>query len=317
MSILTSLDLNLIIHKSRAALHFLTLFCFCKECDKIDYGDNMVKIGQYNTFIVNRKTDIGYMLDSQDEQVFLHINESMHTELNSGDELTAFVYIDGQGRTAATLAKALLTVDKPTFLVVKEINPALGIFLEMGISKDLLLSKEDLPQNLEQWPQVGNKLFVTLRVKGKMVAKRVTSSDYDNPENKLDVKQAYEAYVHRFIKDGIQVITENNVFVFVHNSQYKEQYRLGDKVEVKIIYESDKGYSGSLMPQKEEQMLFDANKIYAYLLKVDAMAITSNSTPEDIYATFKMSKKAFKRAIGHLYKERKILFDDEKTWVIA
>jgi hypothetical protein len=96
----------------------------------------------------------------------------------------------------------------------------------------------------------------------------------------------------------------------------KRKIRYGQEVEVKVTYHSEKGYSGSLVAQKEVAIYDDANTILSYVIRNGGMYLTSDSTPEEIDRIFKMSKKAFKRALGHLYKERKIDFVDGKTILV-
>lgn len=276
-----------------------------------------IYIGDVNHMVVNRKTDIGYMLDKGLDQVFLHNNESLHQELKAGDEVDAFLYFDNKGRLAATLKKPYITVTKPGFLKVSDVKEDLGVFFDMGIAKELLLSYEDLPNNRDQWPKVGDTLYLYLKVKGKLVAKLASKQDVLlKPEKELVLKSSVKGFIQRIGQEGANVLTEDGHFIFVHKSMIKESIRYGEEVEVKVTYLSEKGYTGSLAEQKEVQLFEDANMILSYLIRVEEMPLTSDSTPEEIDDVFKLSKKAFKRALGHLYKERKIIFEDGKTRLV-
>jgi len=276
-----------------------------------------IQIGDINRLTVNRKTDIGYMLDSSDGEIFLHNNESNYAVLKPGDHVEAFLYFDQKGRLAATLKTPIITVSRPGFLTVSDVNPSLGVFLHMGIAKDILLSKDTLPLSIEQWPQKGDKLYVTIRVKSKLVAKIASSEEIQlKPNTTLSVKDKVVAYVQRIGKEGVNLLTLEGHPIFVHHSMIKESIHLGEEKEVKITYISDRGITGSLIEQKEVSMFEDANRILTHLIRYGDLNLTSDSSPEDIYHTFQMSKKAFKRAIGHLYSERKIDFVDQKTVLV-
>jgi hypothetical protein len=285
---------------------------------KISKGDMMsIKIGETNQMVVVRKTDIGYMLDDEPELVFLHNNDTNHQILNPGDVVFAFIYFDNKGRVAATLKKPLIEMNRPAFLEVTAINPSLGVFLEMGINKELLLSKDDLPLDMSSWPQKGDMLYVSLRLKGRLVAKRCDLNEITlKPTEPLTLKQTVSAYVHRIGKQGVNLITKAGHVIFVHESLVKEPIRYGQLVDVKITYISEKGYSGSLGEQKEVQMHEDARNILSYIVRNGAMDLTSDSSSEAIYETFKLSKKAFKRALGSLYKQRRIDFKDNQTVLV-
>lgn len=274
-------------------------------------------IGEKQKLTVDRKTDIGYMLTSEQDEVFLHFNESLHQPLNPGDLVDAFLYLDHKGRIAATLKMPYITVNNPAFLTVKEVHPDLGAFLDMGISKDLLLSKDDLPFNTALWPIKGDRIFVVLYIKGKMVAKLATRADIVlEPKEELKVKDEVIAYLQNIGRQGLNFLSEEGHLVFVHESMYQGTYRLGQKVKINVTFISDKGAHGSLIEQKEVKIYDDANIILSTLIRQGDLDLDSNSSPEEIKQVFDMSKKAFKRAIGHLYKDRKIDFVDGKTILV-
>lgn len=274
-------------------------------------------IGENQKLTVDRKTDIGYMLTSEQDEVFLHFNESLHQPLNPGDLVDAFLYLDHKGRVAATLKQPYITINKPCFLTVRDVHSDLGVFLDMGISKDVLLSKDDLPYNTALWPIAGDRIYVVLYIKGKMVAKLATRSDITLvPEKALELKDEVDAYVQNIGRQGLNFLSEEGHLIFVHESMYQGTYRLGQKVRITVTFISDKGTNGSLIEQKEVKLLDDADIILSVLSRQGEMNLDSNSAPEDIKDTFDMSKKAFKRALGHLYKERKIDFIDGKTILV-
>lgn len=277
-----------------------------------------VKIGEIQRLKVDRKTDIGYMLTSDNDEVFLHFNESLHQPLNPGDLVDAFLYLDHKARVAATLKLPLLTVGKPAFLNVKDVHPDLGVFLDMGISKDLLLSIDDLPFNVDLWPTKGDKVYVCLHIKGKMVAKLASKSEITlEPQTKLNVKDEVVGYLQNIGKQGLNFITEEGHLIFVHESMYQGNYRLGQEVSVTITFISEKGNNGSLIEQKEVKIFDDANIILSKLIRYGNLDLDSNSSPEEIKKVFDMSKKAFKRALGTLYKERKIDFVEGRTILVS
>ncbi|VEU80476.1 S1-like domain-containing RNA-binding protein [Haploplasma axanthum] len=275
----------------------------------------MPKIGNINELKVLRETDISFMLDSDEGEIFLHKNESNYQKLKAGNVVSAFLYYDQDGRLAATLKTPLITTSKPALLEVGDIVSKLGVFLRMGISKDLLLSKDDLPLNKKEWPQVGDKLFVKLNVKGRLVAKIVDLKEVERKET-LAINDEKEFYVQRIGEQGLNLVSEDLEIIFVHNSMYRGNYHLGEKVVVKVIGESDKGYSGSLVKQKELLRFDDAEEIMNYLKRYKKLPLTSKSSSEEVNVYFDMSKKAFKRALGLLYKERKVDFTETETILI-
>lgn len=276
----------------------------------------MLDIGNINQLKVNRKTDIGYILTKGNDEVFLHINESYHRLLAPGDMVDAFLYFDGQNRLAATLAKPLITTLSHAFITVKDINHKLGIFLDMGISKDLLLSKDDLPNDTSLWPLVGEKLMTTVVYKNRLRAKLLFHELKTMEEPFLTSEDEVDAIVHKISESGLNLLTKNLDSIFVHHSQVRVKPRIGEVVRVRILTQTERGYTASINPFKEKLMIADADQILSYLLEHKTMDLDANSQPEDILTLFNMSKKAFKRALGNLYKKRFVEFREGKTILV-
>ena len=112
---------------------------------------------------VNRKTPIGYILTSDSEEVFLHNNEALY-ELAPNDIVEVFLYFDSEKRLAATMSIPDATKNNPGWAIAEDKVDG-GIFLNIGINKGVLLSKDYLPYDYKLWPQKGDKLFIILKEK--------------------------------------------------------------------------------------------------------------------------------------------------------
>jgi hypothetical protein len=278
----------------------------------------MLKIGEINQLKVKRKTDIGYMLTDGTEDVFLHFNETNHQTLQDNQTVSAFLYYDFKSRLAATLSSPIITVNRPDFVTVKEVNHELGVFVGNNISKDMLVSKDYLPYDFNLWPEKGDTLYCILKLKNRLVAKPLNKVEINlKPTTKLELHQHVDAFVIHAGKEGLNMITEEGHLIFVHHTQMRRVYRLGEQANVRIARIHEDGYSGSLIEVKEKMMDQDAQMLLDYLIQNGGkMPFTSDSDKDDIYETFKLSKKAFKRALGRLYSERKVIFEDDQTILV-
>lgn len=273
-------------------------------------------LGKICSFTVDRETNIGYMLTDGKNEYFLHRNESNYQRLLPNDVVKAFIYADKKGRIAATLHLPKATIDQIGFSEVAGINKQIGLFLNIGISKDVLLSVDDLPEDQTIWPQEGDQLLIRLKVKGgRLVAKMVTKDEILEAakEKKIEINDQVNGYVYRITKDGINLVTTDFAVIFVYYTNLRKKYRLGELVEVTITRINDDDYSGTTIQQKEIVIKSDKELILEYLHNNQGvMAITEKSNPLVIYRVFNMSKKAFKNALGSLYKDRKIeIFEDK------
>ena len=274
-------------------------------------------IGDYNELTVLRETDIAYVLkeESTDTEVFLHKKEALK-EYEPGEKIKVFVYMDNHRRMTASTKEALITVSKPAFLEVVDEKIGLGFFLKCGMIKDLLLSYDDIPFGRDFYPQIGDKLFVYMKTThGNMRAKilpRQAVRDNLTPVRDLELNETVEACVLYVTDHGLVAFTFDGHEIFIHKSNTREKHRVGEVLNVTIIVKKDsRTYNGTLVKQKELMLEPDGKKIMDYLAKHKILFLTDDSDPVEIYKTLQMSKKAFKRAVGHLYKERLVILHED------
>ncbi len=274
-----------------------------------------LQAGNIQKLTVIRKTDIAYLLkDEEDNEVFLHVNETDHQVLAPNMVVDAFLYFDAKARLSATLKKPFVTVKRPSILKVISVNPQLGCFMDMGIAKDILLSKDYLPFDLNLWPQENDQLWVKLEAKSRLVAKPLEIEALDSVIGNLQKGDQTTGFIQEIAKIGLFIVTEEGNIVLVKNSNLRGKYRLGQQVTITISYQNQMGYEGTLTDNKEIVRLSDADMILSYLVEHDnKMPYTADSSSEEIQETFGLSRKAFKRALGHLYKERIVDFKEGYT----
>lgn len=278
----------------------------------------MLEVGQVGKFVVKRETDISYTLAPIDENlttyIFLHFNQATR-KLEIGEIIDAFLYYDGKRRLCATMEKPLITTNHYDFVEVVDTSN-IGVFVKIGIAKDILLSTDYLPNNKEAWPKVGDKVPCILKVKkDQLIARIINKEDIKRNKNLLLEKNTIVlATVSRLTSEGLGLYTNNFDYIFVHQSMTRKKYHLGEKVEVNIInINQHNEANGSFIKQKELSRLDDSQIILNYLNTFGGMLPLGNtSTPDEIKRYFTMSKSAFKRAVGALYKQRLIEISDNK-----
>jgi len=277
-------------------------------------------IGQVTTLTVARKAAFGYFLTNGEEDVLLHENEmAEQEELAEGQEVEVFLYVDSRERITGTTITPTVQVGGYNWAKVVDVKDGVGVFLDIGIKKDMLLGEEDLPVHTSVWPTVGDLLYITLRVNknNRIYVKLATDpiiSEISIEATSKDFNKNIQGHVYRTAKVGTWVYTAEGFKGFVHESQRKVEPRLGEKVEGRIIDVKEDGTVNiSLIPRKQEALDEDANKIYEYLtLRNGAMPYSDKSMPEDIQERFGLSKGAFKRALGKLMKND--LVYQEEFW---
>ena len=89
----------------------------------------MINLGKYNKLKVIRKSDLGYMLSDGTDEVLMHFRQA-NCELETGKEVTVFIYTDKEKRLCATMEEVCATITEPGFVKVIEVLPTIGVFVD-------------------------------------------------------------------------------------------------------------------------------------------------------------------------------------------
>jgi uncharacterized protein len=279
-----------------------------------------VEAGMKAYLTVNRETPIGYMLAEGEEEILLHKNETTR-ELAEGEEVEVFLYLDQHDRLTATMHLPLVEEGVYEWVEVVDVNPGLGVFVNIGMNKDMLIGSTDLPALEDLWPEVGNKVYCTMKIskRGKMYGKIATDDvmkamALDAPPELFN--REVRGYIYRVLRVGSFIMTDEGYVGFIHESERRKEPKLGTYVTGRVINVKEDGtLNVSLLPRKQESMDEDAQVLYDYMeSRGGVMPFWDKSYPEDIRERFNMSKAAFKRALGKLMKEGKVYQEEGWTY---
>ncbi|MCI2746718.1 RNA-binding virulence regulatory protein CvfB [Staphylococcus warneri] len=262
-----------------------------------------------------------YMLKGHNgEQVKLNQSEvNEEDELQKGEEYSFFIYPNRSGELFATQNMPDITKDKYDFAKVLKVDRD-GARVDVGLPREVLIPWEDLPKVKTLWPEAGDQLLVTLRIdsQNQMFARLASEGIVDNMYTPIndDSKQneMLEARPYRVLRVGSFLLSTEGYKIFVHESERKAEPRLGELVTVRIIGHNERGeLNGSFLPLAHERLDDDGQVIFDLLVEYDGeLPFWDKSSPEAIKEVFNMSKGSFKRAIGHLYKQKIINIETGK-----
>ncbi|MGT2910451.1 CvfB family protein [Streptococcus cameli] len=243
-----------------------------------------------------------------------------------GESVKGFAYTDMKQRLRLTTKEVGVTQTQFGWGTVTEVRKDLGVFLDTGLpDKEVVVSLDILPEIKELWPKKGDQLYVKYHVdkKDRIWAspafpedfQKVAGPAYDNMQN-----QVLRAIVYRLKLNGTFVyLPDNNMLGFIHPSERYSEPRLGQELKVRVIgyRQVDRTLNLSLKPRSFEMLENDAQMILTYLeANGGFMTLNDKSSPEDIQATFGISKGQFKKALGGLMKAKKIKQDALGTELI-
>lgn len=277
----------------------------------------MIKIGHYNTLRILRETSVGLFLGDDTGEDVLLPNKYCPEEFEIDDMIEVFVYLDYDERKIATNIHPKILMHEFALLEVAAVSEN-GAFLEWGLEKHLLVPFKEQRQKMEEgrWYIVRLELDeMTQRLYGSnKIEKRL-----DNTNLEIEEGDEVEALVYRKTDFGYSVIINHKLKGLIYENEVFTELNIGEKHKawVKKIREENK-VDISLQPIGYENAISEhSQRVYDTLKNNNGfLALNDKSAPEDIYNRFSISKKAFKKAIGDLYKHRKISISEKGIKII-
>ncbi|MCF1715864.1 S1-like domain-containing RNA-binding protein [Flavihumibacter sp. RY-1] len=265
----------------------------------------MIKVGEFNTLRVIRTVDFGVFLDDGKEGILLP-KRFVPAGLKVGDELEVFVYHDSEDRLIATTQKPLGTVGD--IVALKAVSATkLGAFLDWGLMKDLFVPKSKQLGTM----RVGGIYIVRIYIDeqtGRVAATEKIENFLSNEDLDLKEKDAVDLLVYRRTDIGYLCIINGKHTGVLHFSDIYQNIQVGDRLKgyVRKIREENK-IDLALGERGYQRVSGEAGKILELLDQHGGfLPYHDKSDPEDIYDNLGMSKKAFKMAIGNLFKQKLI-----------
>ena len=262
----------------------------------------MIGYGEYQTLKVLYIKEMGAFLGEEGQERGILLPAVQAQGLNEGDEVSVFIYKDSEDRVIATTKKPLLSVGGLANLTVKETTP-IGAFLDWGMEKDLLLPFKEQKGK----PVKGEKVLVTMYVdRSERLCATMniyrhlkTGSTYEKGD---EVKGTVYG-INRQV--GVFVAVDDKYFGMLPIQKAFRDYRIGDAgtFYVNEVREDGKlnlaeGRNAHIQMMDDSERLLDAIDEFGGVLPFGEKA-----DPAVIARELGMSKAAFKRAVGHLYKQ--------------
>lgn len=269
----------------------------------------MINIGKTNQLNIVKLQGPNIYLGLPGSPMVLLVDKKPPKAYQIGDSVSAFVYIDGEGHLAATLQKPFAEVGDIAWLKVVAVN-YYGAFLDWGIAKDLLVPFPE--QTCEMKP--GRSYLVKLYedAKGRIVASTKIERFLSDEGPEFKTGQQVALLIADPTELGVKAVVDNTHWGMLYQNEIFRPLRKGQKLTgyIKKVRDDHKldltlhepGY-GKIDPLAD-RILGEIDKHGGVL------DLGDKSPPEAIYAMFGASKKAFKQAIGALYKKQLIVIGD-------
>lgn len=269
----------------------------------------VVRLGEMGAFL-----DAGTGNTSDD--ILLHSTQQTEP-VEVGDEVEVFLYLDPKRRLTASMRTPKMKEGQIARLKVINVSRD-GAFLDVGAERGIFMPFAGMRGR----PQVGEtvwaklytdksgRLAVTMEVEDEMRRASV-------PARGVKVGAMVTGAIYNYTEAGAFLFSEERYIVFIDNKEMAERPRVGEVVTARVTFVRPDGrLNASLREVKERALLTDSERILELMRKRQGrMPYGDSTSPEVIRDVFRISKAAFKRALGHLLKEGRIEVRDGWTYV--
>ena len=278
-----------------------------------------MRLGYTQTLVAVKKTDFGLFLtdiEKKDDknralgdEVLLPKNQ-VTEDMRVGSEIEVFLYKDSEDRMIATRLVPYIKIGEIKKLRVKEVNK-IGAFLDWGLPKDLLLPFKEQIYDIKSGDEILVTVYIDLSDRLCATMDLYSRLSLLPPYQKDDMVKGTVYQVHE--QFGAYVAVDNKYSALVPKKELHREIKPGDEIEARVLEVKEDGKLDLSLRQKAYvQMDADSALILDKLKQAGgSLPYQDKSSAEEIKEEFNLSKAAFKRAIGRLYKERAIVIEKD------
>ncbi len=270
-------------------------------------------IGRQQRLTVIREKDFGMYLDAHQFGDVLLPKRYVPAGTKVGDELEVFIYLDSEDELIATTLEPKAQVGEFAALTCVA-NNRVGAFFDWGLPKDLLVPFSQQKNTIEEGET--HLMFIYLdQNTNRLVGTTRVDALLNREEPPYRAGEKVQAIIGDKTNIGFKCVVDNRFWGVLFFEDAFRQLRKGEKVTAFIKRVRDDGKIDiSLQEVGYKKVTGILGDILQYLDDHNGeMPITDKSSPEAIYAVFKVSKATFKKALGALYKDKKISLTKEKV----
>ena len=278
-----------------------------------------MRLGYTQTLVAVKKTDFGLFLtdiEKKDDknralgdEVLLPKNQ-VTEDMRVGSEIEVFLYKDSEDRMIATRLVPYIKIGEIKKLKVKEVNK-IGAFLDWGLPKDLLLPFKEQIYDIKSGDEILVTVYIDLSDRLCATMDLYSRLSLLPPYQKDDMVKGTFYQIHE--QFGAYVAVDNKYSALVPKKELHCELKPGDEIEARVLEVKEDGKLDLSLRQKAYvQMDADSALILDKLKQAGgSLPYHDKSSAEEIKEEFNLSKAAFKRAIGRLYKERVIVIEKD------
>jgi predicted RNA-binding protein (virulence factor B family) len=268
-----------------------------------------IELGKFNVLEVVKTVDFGVYLDGEEEGEILLPTRYVPEECNIGDFLNVFLYLDNEERLIATTLTPLVQVGEFACLEVSWVNQ-FGAFLNWGLMKDLFV-----PFREQKMKMLVGKKYVIYTYIDEESYRIVASAKVDRYLSKeiptYQPNDEVSILIWQKTDLGFKAIVENKFSGLIYDSEIFQHLQTGMQLKAFVKQVREDGKIDLMLQKPGFEKIDDfSDKLLSHIKENGgSIQLNDKSPAEDIYDTFQVSKKTFKKAVGDLYKKRLIVIE--------
>ncbi|NQY52855.1 MAG: DNA-binding protein [Campylobacteraceae bacterium] len=276
--------------------------------------EKYITLGQLNTLVIDRITEPGIFLMSEDDESVLLPNAYITDDMQIGEEIEVFIHTDSEDRLVATTLKPYGMVNDIVALEVVDLMQ-FGAFCDMGLPKDLLVPKNKQKSTFS----VGQTRVVKI-IEDENTGRLIGTEKYVlDPADKVFLKNAeVEIMVYAKSPLGYKVVVNKKHEGMIFHTEIFENIEIGDSKRAYVKYVRDDGKMDISLQKigKKNDNDIEQKIIDILVENGGELGFTYKSDSEDIKDVFGISKKSFKSTLTKLIENKKIILGTRTIKVI-
>lgn len=274
----------------------------------------MISICEYQTLKVATESRFGFFLSNEEGDEILLPHKLAPEGLAQGDDIEVFTYYDSQNRLIATTKEPAIHLYEFAMLKCIDVAP-FGAFMDWGLDRDLLIPNSEQEHPIR--PAEYHLCYLFLDDQDRPTGTTKIGRILDREDVELEEKEEVDLIVWQKTPLGYKVIINHLYEGLIYENEIFKNVFLGKAMTgyVKKIRE-DKRIDISLERIGYKAVLDHTDQILEAMKDNGGMLpLHDKSNPDDIYQSLHMSKKVFKKAIGSLYKDKKIIIKEDGIYL--
>ena len=270
-----------------------------------------IKLGKYNQLEVVKEVDFGVYLNGDEDGEILLPKRYVPEGTKPGDILNVFIYLDMEERLVATTLQPYVQEGEFACLEVAWVNQ-FGAFLNWGLMKDLFVPFREQKMKMQK----GKRYVVYVHLDEesyRIVASAKVEHFLSTEKPDYQPGQEVEVLVWQRTELGYKVIVENKFSGMLYHNEIFQPLEVGMRLTAFIKQVRPDGKIDLVLQKAGARKVDDFSEVlWQYIKDNDGFTPLNDKTDaEVIYHTFGVSKKTFKKAVGDLYKKRRIVLEED------